>query len=618
MTYLVYANLNKSREIFRIFVTVGIAMIMLFPAIQYIENYQAPSSTVYRYGNEFVQFTGQNAILGFQTGNYPVAWNVYRFTPKSAINQPFVSSSNSSCQSGLTQETFSSISNSRIWNSQQNSAVMIESNNNMKMTEIFSYMNNSIDSSAALEYTNNGTASFAIGFTIAMNRTSSAQIGGINPQTIYSPQGMSPRSFLINRNDWQIDTSSLSISWQNDQTVFRGGILTIGYTSDSLTLIFGPVEMHHNETYSIDPIVHSTPFRPIRRIPPGGGGGGVCSSPSVSNSVTSNISQNGIYYGVEGLPITLNADVTSLGGAGSATLMFDINAGGYYHYVQSEQIYSTGQKSFIWYPPWYESVGYFNYEAYVRNPQYTSHGNPVTLGIFQSSPSAQNSSVYDSSGALVGQYSLSAVISGTTVVKVRSVPDPRSSYYIEFGTIAGWSSPSLGVWSIDQKIENSASPGCNGGDTPLTYGHIMVSKQTNTDQTFMGALDSYLIGIANSFTHNVIPSPSLLNSIFFNQPPSITDWYIPNPYSYTQEGSAVAPVCAQEGSYTYYPIEATNGSASHIFGIQTYNDKFGANSLTVWMDIFEYSVTLSILSDSLGSTYSSSTSLLTGVYVAPV
>ncbi|MHB1439354.1 MAG: hypothetical protein ACYCWK_01295 [Cuniculiplasma sp.] len=89
-------------------------------------------------------------------------------------------------------------------------------------------------------------------------------------------------------------------------------------------------------------------------------------------------------------------------------------------------------------------------------------------------------------------------------------------------------------------------------------------------------------------------------------------------FSHKRRGFTFPPVCAQEGSYTYYPIEATNRSASHIFGIYTYNDNFGANSLTVWMDIFEYSVTLSILTDSLGSTYSSSTSLMTEVYVAPV
>ncbi|MHB1439356.1 MAG: hypothetical protein ACYCSO_00945 [Cuniculiplasma sp.] len=88
-------------------------------------------------------------------------------------------------------------------------------------------------------------------------------------------------------------------------------------------------------------------------------------------------------------------------------------------------------------------------------------------------------------------------------------------------------------------------------------------------------------------------------------------------FSHKRRGSAVAPVCAQEGSYTYYPIEATNGSASHIFGIYTYNDYFGKNTASMRMDIFEYSVTLSILADSLGSTYSSSTSLLTGVYVEP-
>ena len=88
-------------------------------------------------------------------------------------------------------------------------------------------------------------------------------------------------------------------------------------------------------------------------------------------------------------------------------------------------------------------------------------------------------------------------------------------------------------------------------------------------------------------------------------------------FSHKRRGFTFPPVCAQEGSYTYYPIEATNGSASHIFGIHTLNDNFGANSATLWMDIFEYSVTLNFMAYSPESTYSSSASLMTGVYVEP-
>ncbi len=316
---------RESNRLLVLIITIGVAALMVLPIIQYADSHQSQAPVVYRYGNEYVQFSGQNAYVGFGNSMYPASWSVYQINPASPVYTPFSSGSGSS---PLIVQTFSHYRTTRIENAYQNSAVMIRWNHNIRIAEVFSFLNGAIDASVAIKNMENSSGTFMSAFSMAVNHSRNAQIGGFNPQVIHSSRGMGSQKFLIGGKNWNIDTGGVSVSWKNEQSVFSAGMLSFSSTRNAITLPFGPLSLTVNETYSVDPII-----RPemMPRPPPGGGGGGASYPPQISY-VTFSYPNEGSTKLLEGLtPITVTADLTSMGSYSYVRVRFFAVEQNYYY-----------------------------------------------------------------------------------------------------------------------------------------------------------------------------------------------------------------------------------------------------------------------------------------------
>ena len=307
----------------------------------------------------------------------------------------------------------------------------------------------------------------------------------------------------------------------------------------------------------------------------------------------------------------MNADVTSLGGASSATLMFDVNTGGYYYAVHSQTVYGTGSYSFTWYPPSYDATGYFDFQAYVENPEYMGHGGAIGLGIFQAAPSSQVVSVYNGTGTLIAKYTQGVIMDGVNWTKTYSTTYDtfgQSSTELYFGTATSWTSSTVdGIHQIEQTIGETKAIGF-GGATFLTWGTTESALQGSKDYQLMLHLSSYLVQILNSAAFGFIPNPS-----WFYSSTGPKDVASTNNQSFTLLGSDAG---STKGTVDYYPIYAENSSVDHIFGYKTYYDIFGSNP-TTYLALYTYSVTIEF---ETGREYDASfiyhsSSITTGVYV---
>ena len=128
-------------------------MMMAIPIIQHVQSeYSSTPVESYSYYNEMVKFIGQNVFIGFGYNIYPVSWTLLKenyVSPKNGVVNPFTAQINTS--SPLIKQTFSHYYVKRISTGQQNSAIMVEWNSNIRIADIFTFLNNSIDASISIK-----------------------------------------------------------------------------------------------------------------------------------------------------------------------------------------------------------------------------------------------------------------------------------------------------------------------------------------------------------------------------------------------------------------------------------------------------------------------------------
>ena len=114
---------------------------------------------------------------------------------------------------------------------------------------------------------------------------------------------------------WGIRQGNLSISWINEQHIFKSGLIYSGIGHESTSLLFGPLSLSPNETYSIDPVI--LPEQIIGHGGSGGGGGGgTIADVSLSNLAVTAVdgtalSNDSVIGGDLMLKFSVNYDVTS-------------------------------------------------------------------------------------------------------------------------------------------------------------------------------------------------------------------------------------------------------------------------------------------------------------------
>ena len=241
-----------------------ISMMMAIPIIQHVQSeYSSTPVESYSYYNEMVKFIGQNVFIGFGYNIYPVSWTLLKenyVSPKNGVVNPFTAQINTS--SPLIKQTFSHYYVKRISTGQQNSAIMVEWNSNIRIAEIFTFLNNSIDASISIK--NIGVSSLYMSvFSISTNHHAHASVNGLSPEAVNSTNG----NIIIPGNDNQVFIGHVSINWGSESSIFSIGAIQNSGGRDILTLPFNVGVLSPNETYTIDPIIRSGPISPIVRIP---------------------------------------------------------------------------------------------------------------------------------------------------------------------------------------------------------------------------------------------------------------------------------------------------------------------------------------------------------------
>ena len=303
-----------------VLITVAVAALMVIPVMQYANGNHARPATVYSYGNDIVSFSGQNSAIGLGPHVYPISWSVFRVN-----SLQYYPAANGNSYNPLKSEKFTHYRYSRIENAVQNSAIMVRWNSNVRVAEIFSFLGNGIDASIAIENLNT-SGQFIGTFSMGMKHHDFATVSGFSPYGAHSSRGESA-SFIIPSHDYTVYAGNVSVSWQNEASIFYAGMLTETPGSGSIALPFGPFTLNTNETYSIDPII--MPSMIIRDPNPGP----VPIPPPSPKAAT---------FSETGLPSGTTWSVTLAGQTQTSTsnsITFDKLPGSYSYTIGSEQYY---------------------------------------------------------------------------------------------------------------------------------------------------------------------------------------------------------------------------------------------------------------------------------------
>ena len=493
-----------------IIIAVCIAALMVFPSVQYARS-DTPSSTVYRYGNEVVKFSGSQSYVGFGNSLYPVSWNIYEINP-GAIFAPLTNGS----ASPLMKEKFNNSITKRVQNGLQDSAVMIRWNNNVKIAEIFSFINGGIDASIAVENIQKTSGQFMVSFTVKADRSMNAQIQGFDSASVrYSP-GMGDHTFIIGKNNWEIDTGNISVSWAVEQSIFTAGALSITSSANSITLPFGPLSLSPRETYSIDPTI-----KPYGII--GGGGGGSSPAPPTVSSLNDYYSYVttdqviGAYTNVG-----LSAQVSSMGSYSMARLTFyAVTVEGSYVYACAKTVYGTGTYSCTWsaqpqaynkfsveivglstalgdYGTWYDkSLGYilnvYTEFPVIQNNQYILFNDSI-----------QHAVLYNSSGVYV------SLASDTAWLQTNGVLSSGSNKSFDFQAGIWNKTHYVGIYSLKQYLNWTGNDVGNTPGNPVTSTYVTNILSVNLSQ---GVSGKQIIGEATQAIYTAIEVGLVLASV---------------------------------------------------------------------------------------------------------
>ena len=242
MTYV-----GRTKEISAIPIT----LLMATTGLMYMTEVSAGSQVngmSYSVGDSFVTFSGTHVSLHVGGERYSVYWNVIM-------------------ESGTFMNYFipTSHSYSIINNSAQDSAVLMESNGMVNVTQIYSFTNGTIDASLAIQNVNLYNTTFYSSFSIFTRYSRYVDLNGFSPETQVMVDGMSGMQVsAVPSTDCEASVGNISVNWMSELSIFQGGLIYSGNSMDVLVLPFRPISIPENETYSIDPVI--TPVTPLQPL----------------------------------------------------------------------------------------------------------------------------------------------------------------------------------------------------------------------------------------------------------------------------------------------------------------------------------------------------------------
>jgi hypothetical protein len=417
-------------------VSIFAAILMLFPGMSMASPIQ---SNVHQYqvGREKVIFKGNQAFIAFGNSLGKVSWTIEKMT-----------------QSGLKAERLAHFRIKRIVNAYQNSAVLIENNSQVRIAEIYSFNQGSIDASIAVKNLNLHNATYVATFVVVTNHREHVSTFGFSGRSISLPISQKTVFAPISSRSWIYRDQNIQISWKNEMALFHSGILMSDTKNNIVSLPFGPFTISNNETTSIDPVI-----RPDRIIGGGGGGGGSSGSPPTASLGLPGVSSTNDAF-VYGTSITLAADVSSMGTPDPVSTtyvtmdFYGLTSSGGQTFLFQKTVTSTGTFDYTWTPaPGYYTGVKMTYGGYWGqgtpsqvNQVINVYDNLVNTGTSNGPTDASNAlTIYNTLGQSLGteviQVETGVVgpfTSGyTTQVQFESSFVPTTTYTNSLGSAAG-------------------------------------------------------------------------------------------------------------------------------------------------------------------------------------
>ena len=252
-------------------VSIFAAVLVLVPGVGFAKPIQNQGQQ-YSFGNEKIIFNGKNVQISFGSRMYRITWKIYE------VNG-----------SDLNLIHFKNYSYKRIYNINQNTGALLENNTKLKVAQVYAF-GPSIDASIAIKNLEMKNVTYEVMFEIQTGSHKNVVINGFNPQSksyAVNNQFAGVAFLQIPSTDWSVSMGRISINWLNELALFQGGAIAASSSYNRVGLPFGPITLHANETYNVDPsITDST------TIPSGSGGSGF----KLSGSVTNGLSYGGSIY----------------------------------------------------------------------------------------------------------------------------------------------------------------------------------------------------------------------------------------------------------------------------------------------------------------------------------
>ncbi len=275
----------------------------------------------------------KNTLISADGQTYGISWEIYMINGTSQV-----------------LEQFGSYQVNRINNSAQNSVIVIVENNDVKAAEVYSFEGQSVDASIALQSFVNGSATFIVDFVTTMNPHQHVRTYGFSDQNFNFKLSTNKVIAPISSNSWGLEDQYVSISWENEMSIFHSGVIESALPQNIVSLPFGPFVLQTNETYDIDPVIKPMIIPP----PPGGGGGGGGSGGGGSGGTPPQLSSfymdtNYASVTYVGDQIKMTANVYSLGSGGDTIKYYVVTAPySQWELIHQSGVSSTGPNDFTW------------------------------------------------------------------------------------------------------------------------------------------------------------------------------------------------------------------------------------------------------------------------------
>lgn len=270
-------------------------MIMIFSAFTIYENTSTssvanntqPSIPIQSYNayGESVSFIGNQPVISFSSNpmstHYPVSWDIMSVNTGGIHNTnsatPLVSTNNTP----LSLNQFTHYRTSRINDTTQNSAQLIQCSNTTQSASVFFFHHYTMSASLAWKNKHPYNQTYMIDFTMITPYCNSYYVGGDNGfhnMTMINNAGIIPASCV------NLQVGGIDLYWMSDASLFHGGMIEQKDHHDVVVIPFGTVTLQSNETYTIDPSIEPAPLTKNGGITctGGGSGGGSGSSPTTT------------------------------------------------------------------------------------------------------------------------------------------------------------------------------------------------------------------------------------------------------------------------------------------------------------------------------------------------